>query len=183
MSERRKKFKPKPHMLHKSEAKQKLKGAVITISTSRYYNAREGLKIKDESGDLICKQLRSRGHTVFYRSLVPDDILAIRLKVLDAARYGLDFIITTGGTGISRTDVTVEAIQPLLDKTLPGFGEYFRAESSKSIGSSTIMSRAMLGSMNGIIVACLPGSPDSVKLGMKIILDELPHLVSLAGGS
>jgi molybdenum cofactor biosynthesis protein B len=180
LSGRQKKL--QPHELHKSKARQRLKGAVITVSTSRYYNGIEGIKIKDESGDIICSELRKNGHIIFYRSLVPDDIIAIRLKVLEAARYHIDFIITTGGTGIAKTDVTIEAIQPLLDKVLPGFGEYFRLESRKRIGTSSIMSRALLGSMNGIVIACLPGSPDSARLGTKIILQELPHLVSLASG-
>jgi len=180
LSGRQKKL--EPHEQHRAKARQGLKGAVITISTSRYYNGIEGINVKDESGEIICKELRKNGHTVFYRSLVPDDILAIRLKVLEAAKYQVDFIITTGGTGIAKTDVTIEAIQPLLDKVLPGFGEYFRYESKKKIGTSSIMSRALLGSMNGVVVACLPGSPDSVRLGTKIILQELPHLVSLASG-
>lgn len=172
----------KPHKLHKSEARQNLKGAVITVSSSRYYGGLSGLKVKDESGDLICKELRKKGHTIFYRSLVPDDKNLIRLKILDAARYGIDFIIITGGTGVAKTDLTIEAVQPLLDKILPGFGEYFRMLSYREIGTSGMMSRVMLGTMDGLIVACLPGSPDAVKVGMKIILEELPHLVSLASG-
>jgi molybdenum cofactor biosynthesis protein B len=168
------------HEKHKSEARKRLKVGVITISTSRYYNSLDGLKVRDESGDSLCRLARARGHTVLFRSLVPDDPLLIRLKTLEAARQGVDAIITTGGTGVSRTDVTIEALSPLIDRELPGFGELFRSFSFKSVGTSAMMSRALLGTMNGIVVACLPGSPDSVRVGMKILLEELPHLVSLA---
>ncbi|MDG6935205.1 MAG: MogA/MoaB family molybdenum cofactor biosynthesis protein [Nitrososphaerota archaeon] len=173
----------KSHEKHRLKARSKLRIAVITVSTSRYYAASEDRGIKDESGDLICRLARKAGHVIIYRSLVSDFKPDIRLKTLEAMKFQVDAIVLTGGTGVSPTDVTIEALQPMLDKELPGFGEAFRSESKKQVGYASMLSRALLGTMNTVVIACLPGSPDGVELGMKILLPELPHIVSIASGS
>lgn len=181
-SSQQNKAKKTPPEEHRAAARQRLKVGVITVSTSRYYNRVDGVEVKDESGDIIVQEGRRAGHTVMYRTLIPDDINMIRLKILEAASFQVDVIFITGGTGISKTDVTIEAVQPMLDKLLPGFGELFRMESYKQVGPAAMLSRAMLGSMNGIVIACLPGSPEGVNLGMKLLLGELPHIVHLSVG-
>jgi len=172
----------KPHQKHKTMAKKKLRIGVITVSTSRYYAGIEEGGTKDESGDVICELARKAGHVIVFRSLVSDFKPDIRLKTLEATKFQVDVILLTGGTGVSPTDVTIESIKPLLDKELPGFGEIFRLESVKQIGGAAMLSRALLGVMNDIVVVCLPGSPEGVRLGMKILLPELPHIVSIATG-
>ncbi len=100
-----------------------------------------------------------------YRSLVTDSC---------------DAVIFLGGTGLSPRDVTVEAISPLLDKTLDGFGEIFRRLSYDAIGSPAMMTRAVAGVVDTKVVFCLPGSPDASTVGMDLILKELPHAVFIA---
>ena len=92
-------------------------------------------------------------------------------------REGIEVIITTGGTGISKRDITIETIKPLFQKELDGFGEIFRYESYKEVGTGAILSRATAGVYNGTLIVALPGSPHAVDLGMKIIIPELGHLV------
>ncbi|MEM0287187.1 MAG: MogA/MoaB family molybdenum cofactor biosynthesis protein [Conexivisphaerales archaeon] len=172
-----------PHEEHRKRAQRTLKCAVITISTSRYTKRADQIHVKDESGDIICRMLRKNGHKVLYRAIVPDSMTDIRTKLLNAFQLGIDAVITTGGTGISPTDVTIESVSPLLERELPGFGELFRQRSSESIGTASIMSRALLGVMHGMLIACLPGSPDGVKTGMELLMPELQHASSIAKGS
>ncbi len=92
-------------------------------------------------------------------------------------------MIFLGGTGLSSRDVTFEAIAPLLDKSLDGFGEIFRRLSYDSIGSPAMMTRAIGGVVDSRVVFCLPGSPDAASLGMDLILKELPHAIFIARGT
>jgi molybdenum cofactor biosynthesis protein B len=96
----------------------------------------------------------------------------------------VDVLIVTGGTGLSRTDVTFETISPCLERQIPGFGEIFRRISYDEIGSPAIMSRAFAGTIKRKAVFCLPGSPNGVKTAMeKLILPELGHIIGLSRGS
>ncbi len=90
---------------------------------------------------------------------------------------GAQIIISTGGTGIGKRDITIETITPLFNKELKGFGEIFRYESYKELGTGAILSRATAGVREDTLIVALPGSPNAVKLGMKIIKPELGHLV------
>lgn len=164
---------------HRAEAPKTLNFAVITCSTSRYKEYVETGKINDPSGDLIVQVLRENGHKVTLRKMVTDDKEMIQKAVMRALKSRkVDVIIMSGGTGISPKDVTIEAVRPLLDKELPGFGEIFRMLSYQKMGSAAILTRSMAGVSGGKAVFCLPGSPQSVVLALKeIILPEAGHII------
>ena len=167
---------------HKVEAPRRLNFAVITCSTSRYNEYVKTGKLNDLTGDLIVKTLRSNGHKVTMRKIVTDDKEEIQKAVMRALKSRkVDVIITSGGTGISPKDVTIEAIQPLLEKEMPGFGEIFRALSYQKIGSAAVLTRSIAGTVKGKAIFCLPGSPHSASLALKeIILPEVGHIIKHA---
>jgi molybdenum cofactor biosynthesis protein B len=169
---------------HKEKAPAKLGFAVIICSTSRYEKLKAGEKAADESGDLIAELLRRRGYRVTLRSVVPDDEALIRKELKKALTLQtVDAVILCGGTGISPTDVTVETVEPLLDKELDGFGELFRWLSYQAIGSAALMTRALAGVVEGRAVFCIPGSPQAVRLCLeKLILPEVGHIILHARG-
>lgn len=146
--------------------------ALLTVSDSR-------TEATDESGRVARQLLNEAGHVEQSYRLLKNDPEAVRAEVgrllLDGA---VGFIVTTGGTGLGRRDLTIEAVRPLLDKELPGFGELFRSLSHAEIGSAALMSRALGGVSRGKIVACLPGSAGAVRLALsKLLIPELRHLV------
>jgi molybdenum cofactor biosynthesis protein B len=157
---------------HKREAPQSVNCAVLTISDSRTEDT-------DESGKLLKQKLSQNGHRVMAYAVLKDDSETIRQKVEELLSEGeLQVIITNGGTGAGRRDVTVETILPILEKKLDGFGELFRSLSYQEIGTASIMSRAIAGVAGGKIIICLPGSPGAAKLAIeKIILPEIGHMV------
>lgn len=168
---------------HKAEAPKKLKFAVIVCSSSRYENFKARKPVEDPSGDLIVETLQKAGHTVVSRELLPDDKILIGKyvgKALDSEE--VDAIILCGGTGISPKDVTIEAVRPMLIKTLPGFGELFRKLSFDEIGSAAILTRALAGVADqGKAIFCIPGSPQAVRLVLeKLILPEAGHILKHA---
>jgi len=168
---------------HKSEALQKLRFAVIVSSSSRYRMLKERKPFTDSSGDLIVELLTSAGHTVVSREILPDDRVLLGKHVGKAiSSEDVDAIIVSGGTGISTTDVTIEALRPLMIKTLPGFGELFRKLSYDQIGSAAVMTRALAGVTDqGKVLFCIPGSPQAVKLAMtELILPETAHILKHA---
>ena len=139
---------------------ENLKGlsiAVLTVSDTR---TREN----DTSGDFLVKALEEAGHHTGNRTIVRDDIYQIR-AVLSAliADVGINAVLMTGGTGFSGRDSTPEAVQPLFDKAIDGFGEVFRALSYEEIGSSTVQSRALAGFANSTVIFCMPGSTGACK--------------------
>lgn len=141
-----------------------LKIAVLTVSDSR------GRK-DDKSGDYLVDSLTQAGHQLQDRALVRDDIYAIRARVSQwIADESVDIVITTGGTGITGRDGTPEAVLPLFDKTIAGFGELFRQLSYDDIGASTIQSRCVGGMANATLIFCLPGSSGACRLGWEKIL-------------
>ena len=170
---------------HKDKAPKNLNFAVITISTSRYKDSQAGKPVTDESGDLILKTLKSNGHTVAFQQLTTDNKATIQAtirKMLNSPK--VNAIISTGGTGITPADVTIEAIRPILEKELPGFGELFRQLTYQEIGSAAVMSRAVAGVAKGKAIFCLPGSPHAVKLCLeRLILPEAAHIVLHARGT
>jgi molybdenum cofactor biosynthesis protein B len=149
---------------------------VITVSDTRSL-------ADDTGGALVCELLEAAGHRVALRELVTDDAGAIRAALERAlASAGCAAVVLTGGTGIAPRDVTPEAIGPLLDRLLPGFGELFRQLSFADIGSAALLSRAFGGLARGKPVFALPGSRAAVRLALeRLILPELGHLAFEAG--
>ena len=126
--------------------------AVLTVSDSR-------TEATDKSGKLLVARLTDAGHRLVEKRIVPDDVYTIRAVVAGwIANADVDVVITTGGTGVTGRDGTPEAVSPLLDKTIDGFGETFRMISWQQIKTSTIQSRAVAGVANGTYVFCVPGS-------------------------
>ena len=125
--------------------------AVLTVSDSRG-------EAEDKSGALLIERLSDAGHRLAERRIVKDDVYAIRAEVSRwIADPAVNAVITTGGTGVTGRDGTPEAVAPLLDKTIDGFGEVFRMLSYQNIKTSTIQSRALAGVANATYVFCLPG--------------------------
>ncbi|MEM3031320.1 MAG: MogA/MoaB family molybdenum cofactor biosynthesis protein [Nitrososphaerota archaeon] len=156
--------------------------AVLTVSTSRYEKKMRGEEYVDESGDLAVSMLREMGYQVDYLGVVNDDITMIRRTVVRAAGENYDAIIITGGTGLSPRDVTIEALAPLLDKEIEGFGEIFRVESYRRVGAAAALSRATAGIHSGKLVMALPGSPNAVRTALELFGKELPHAIFIARG-
>lgn len=141
-----------------------LRIAVLTVSDTRTAET-------DTSGDTLAQRLTAAGHTLAARALVRDDIAAIRGLVQGwIADPAIEAVITTGGTGLTGRDVTVEALTPLFEKHIDGFSAVFHAVSFAKIGTSTLQSRACAGLANGTFVFCLPGSTGAVKDGWDEIL-------------
>ena len=127
--------------------------AILTVSDSRDAS-------RDKSGDLLVEKITACGHRLAARNLVADDIYKIRAQVSAwLIHEDVQVILTTGGTGVTGRDGTPEAVAPLLDKKISGFGEMFRALSYETIGTSTLQSRALAGVANQRYLFCLPGSP------------------------
>jgi molybdopterin adenylyltransferase len=123
------------------------------------------------------------GGVVVERKLIPDDAKLLKSTVSRALRSAeLDVLVLTGGTGVSTTDVTIEAVRPLFAKEIEGFGEIFRAASYEKIGAAAALSRATAGVAKGKVIMCLPGSPDAVRTALGLFLGEVPHVVHLARG-
>ncbi len=157
---------------HKQKAPRSVSCAVLTISDSR-------TEQDDESGKLTKQRLSDNGHRVLSYSILKNEADSIKKKIYELLRQEeLQVIITSGGTGVSHRDITVETISPILEKKLDGFGELFRSLSYQEIGTTSIMSRAIAGVVGGKVILCLPGSPEAAKLAMdKVILPEIGHLV------
>ena len=160
-----------PHE-HKEHAPTSVRCGVITSSDSRTPET-------DDSGRLIKDLLLKAGHTVLFYAVVKDDAKAIA-DAVEQASWTCDAVITNGGTGLGRRDVTIPALAPHFERTVPGFGELFRRLSYDTIGSAAWLSGAAAGVYHGRLVFCLPGSPDACRLALeKLILPELPHAVGV----
>ncbi len=143
-----------------------LKTAVLTISDTRTLD-------NDKSGDYLCESLGSAGHIVADRQIVIDDRYRLRATVSAwIADENIEAIITTGGTGFTGRDATPEALSPLFDVEIEGFGELFRQVSYEEIGNSTIQSRAVGGMANNTVIFCLPGSTGACRTGWERILKD-----------
>ena len=158
---------------HKRAAEEigQISFAVITVSDSRS-------EAEDESGKYIQNRMREAGHRLVGYQVLKNDLGAIQHEVMHLVEAKVECVVTTGGTGLGRRDVTVEGVLPLLDKSLGGFGEIFRYLSFQEVGSAAFMSRAMAGTSRGTLIFCLPGSIKAVKLALeRLILPELKHLI------
>lgn len=140
--------------------------AVVTVSDTRTDET-------DKSGNLLVGFLQKAGHSLHSKTIVKDDIYDLRALVSGLiADSAVNAILTTGGTGFTVRDNTLQALQVLLDLHIEGFGELFRHLSYEEIGNSTVQSRAFAGLANGTIIFCLPGSPAACKTGWETIIND-----------
>jgi molybdenum cofactor synthesis domain-containing protein len=154
-----------------------MKAAVITCSNRSASGERP-----DDSGELLASMLTSIGHELVLRRVVPDEVDAIRQAVIDATAAGAHVVLTTGGTGLTPTDVTPEAVRPLLDREIPGVAEALRAVSREKVPTS-VLSRGVAGTIGAALVVTLPGSPGAVRDGMTVLAPLIEHAVDqMAGG-
>jgi molybdenum cofactor biosynthesis protein B len=162
------------HEVHRQEAKEQYDSiacGILTISDTRTL-------ADDKSGQLVQEMLKEAGHAVVSYTLVKNDPEQIRQALFRMVASPAQFIICIGGTGLSSKDITIETVQPLLEKELPGYGELFRWLSYEEIGTATIMSRALAGKIGNKIIVCNPGSSGAIRLAMsKIIIPELAHML------
>jgi molybdenum cofactor biosynthesis protein B len=150
-----------------------IKAAVITVSTTRTPET-------DTSGMTITTILKDAGIPVQHYAIVPDRIEAIRAELFRALKT-TNCVILNGGTGLTHDDCTIEAVSPLLEKKIDGFGELFRAKSFLEIGTSTMLSRAIAGVSEGKAIFSIPGSTPAVTLATKeLIVPEIAHILSHA---
>ena len=157
---------------HKATAPSTIGCWVLTISDTKTPET-------DTSGALIRKLLQEAGHQVVGSSIVRDEPKDVQRVIHEAcASPTVQAVIATGGTGITSRDSTYEAIEALLDKRLPGFGELFRMLSYQEVGAAAMLSRAQLGIHARRIIVSLPGSPNACRLALeKLLIPELPHLI------
>jgi len=157
---------------HKEQSPKSVNCSVVIISDTR-------TEQNDESGKIIMKSLKGKGHKVLSYCILKNDTDSIRKKLNELLdEESLQVIITSGGTGISHLDITIEIISPTFEKKIDGFGELFRSLTYQEIGTVSIMSRAMAGVAKGKAIICLPGSVGAVNLAMEqIILPEIGHIV------
>ncbi|HJJ91511.1 MAG TPA: MogA/MoaB family molybdenum cofactor biosynthesis protein [Methanocorpusculum sp.] len=151
-----------------------VKAAVITVSTSRTEKT-------DLSGQIIREAFENAEMEVVFQTHVPDvegPISSAVSKALESANC----VVVTGGTGLTSDDCTIEAVSPLFDKTMDGFGELFRWKSYEQVKTAVLLSRATAGLVKGSAVFCIPGSPKAVKLASEeIIVPEIKHILTHAG--
>jgi molybdenum cofactor biosynthesis protein B len=160
---------------HRSEAgaRKAVNCAVLTVSDSRTEET-------DESGKLLRRLVEEAGHVVTGYKLMKNDEPAVREQVRAfLAQADIDAVLITGGTGLGSRDRTVEAVTPLFDKQMPGFGEVFRMVSfTDQVGTAAILSRAVAGGVNGKLVVSMPGSKAAVELALtRVLLPELRHVM------
>jgi len=157
-----------PDKLNRSTS---LRFSLITVSDTRTSKT-------DRSGPCMAKFVKNNGHHIVCQLIVHDEPQLIQKAVYSQSGIA-DVVCLSGGTGISPRDQTFEAISPILDKSLPGFGELFRMLSWDQVGSQSLLSRAIAGTYQDLVIFVLPGSPKAVELAMqKLILPEAHHLVA-----
>lgn len=160
---------------HRRAAAERVPTVVVTVSDTRTAET-------DSGGALVAELLRGAGHPVLERRIVRDEPEAI-VGALEAALSRADAraVIFTGGSGVAPRDVTPDAVEPRLERLVPGFGELFRMLSFQEIGSAALLSRALAGLVGGRVVFVLPGSRGAVRLALeRLVLPELGHLAAEA---
>ncbi len=157
---------------HREAAKDSLSIGVLTVSDTRTL-------ADDSGGALIVELLEAAGHTVAARLIIEDERDRIVSSLLDlVSEPNLDAIISTGGTGLARRDVTYEAVSTIVDRQIHGFGELFRMLSFEEIGSAAMLSRAIAGTIGSKVIFAVPGSRNAIRLAMeRLILPEIAHVV------
>jgi len=157
---------------HKKQAPKHVSIGIITVSTTRTLE-------EDKSGHWISEQVTKEGHEIVYHQVIPDDAERIASTVQTIIQEKEpQVLLMTGGTGITKKDVTIEAVSPMFSKVLTAFGSLFALLSTDEIGSAAILSRATAGLIGNTIVFCMPGSLHACKLACsELIFPELGHMV------
>lgn len=149
----------------------KVSVGIITVSSSRTAE-------NDTSGLAISEIMRNAGYVIVHYGIVTDNLDAIRAELTRAMLHS-NCIIINGGTGLTHDDCTIEAVAPLLEKTINGFGEIFRMLSYEEIGTAALLSRAIAGTRQNKVIFCIPGSTPAVTLATtKLIVPEVVHILS-----
>jgi molybdenum cofactor biosynthesis protein B len=166
---------------HKKDAHGPYSFVLITISSSRYQKygrVATPEAAEDVSGQVMRDIVVKSGHHVLRYMLISDDPESIKNAVRSAIDMGADIIVSSGGTGLTSQDVTIESVAPMFDKEIPGFGELFRYKSIDEVGTAVILTRAVAGVIKNRAIFCLPGSPNAVRLALEnIIVPEAGHIV------
>ncbi len=166
---------------HKRKAPKSVRIGVLTISDSKYrfhWTGEKGPETEDVSGKSLSARVKKEGHALAFYCIVPDHAGMI-IETVDhmSVTYAPDAIIATGGTGIGPRDVTIETLEGFFEKKIDGFGELFRMESIKEVGNAAMLSRASAGVYNGVVIFCLPGSPNACRTGSDLIFKEIRHII------
>lgn len=149
---------------------------VVIVSTSRFQkfgSVERPEMAEDISGMVVLEKIEAAGYDYAYQ-LLPDGVLPLRDVVLSTKA---DAVVISGGTGLAPKDLTIEAIEPIFEKNMPGFGEIFRLKSLDEVGTRAILTRASAGLVGTVPVFCLPGSPSAARLGTELVLAELEHIL------
>ena len=155
---------------HRRKGPEKVRCAIIVTSDTREAQT-------DRSGSTINQLLQDAGHEITDYRIVPNSATSVA-EALEAALESSQAVVVSGGTGVSKKDITVDVVEPLFERKLSGFGELFRHLSYREIGSATIVSRAVADTIGTTVIFCLPGSEGAVKLAMReLILPEISHIV------
>ncbi len=154
--------------------------AVVLMVGDTLASASDELRLKlDKSGNIAEELIKAKQFELLKKQYIADELHELTKIIQEVVQQKAELIITIGGTGPSPRDITIESVRPLLNKELPGFGELFRFLTYKEVGTVSIMTRALAGVIDQSAIVCLPGSPNAVKLGVPLILDEIVHLINM----
>lgn len=159
---------------HRQKSPINVSCGVITLSDSKSKDKKEG-KNTDISGKYLFNKLNEKYQVDSYE-IIPDEKDQLLQSIEGMINKNIDVIFTTGGTGIGSRDITIETMQSLFEKELKGFGEIFRLKTYEELGSGAMLSRAAAGVYKKTLIFSMPGSPNAVKMGISIVIDELAHL-------
>ncbi len=168
------------HVKHRKLSEKRLSFFVVTVSTSRYMKKVSSQKYEDQSGDIAERIIKREGHEVRKRTLISDEKDQIEDLIKEFSASEADVLVFTGGTGVSRRDITVETARKFFEKEIEGYGEIVRMLSYRKIGPAAMLTRATAGVLGGRLIVCLPGSPNAVKLALEKTISEFPHIVFVA---
>ncbi|MHA1777902.1 MAG: molybdenum cofactor biosynthesis protein [Promethearchaeia archaeon] len=164
---------------HLSKLPLQIRAKVIMMSDSLTAVSEKKREKLDKSGKIAEQLIKNNEIEWVGMEYCSDDIDPLHELLESYIKEKIELIITIGGTGISQRDITIEAASPFIEKELPGFGELFRYQTYKSVGTVSIMTRALAGIHGKSVIVCLPGSPNAVELGINLILKEIQHIASL----
>ncbi|MFW9930602.1 MAG: molybdenum cofactor synthesis domain-containing protein [Candidatus Thorarchaeota archaeon] len=167
---------PKTSHLPKVSKKLIISIGIISDSLSKLGN---GWQEKDKSGKVAYRLLKNENYEIKTLKVIPDEYDLIENYIKNMLEEKINVIITIGGTGIGSRDVTIEVAEKFVDKIMPGFGEIFRLKTFQGVGTVAIMTRAFAGIKKSSLIVCLPGSPNAVETGIKLIIPELQHIAQL----